>query len=195
MIDLAALKSRIPLAGTIAEYVRLERRGRTLWGCCPFHHEKTASFAVHENYYYCHSCHVKGDVIDFTAAINRVSKGRAIRLLAERAGMETGTAPARRESAYKRNLAAQAGFWWARRRGCAMGDLYAAFDRFMQDGTWASEFAAEIAGARVRVIDSISPELRGRIFLWMRTAADAREFAREAAWDREFEKVWMEISR
>ena len=98
MIDLAQLKSRVNLHATIAERVELTKKGHTWWGRCPFHDEKSASFAVHPEYFYCHGCHAKGDVIDFTALIENASKGRAIRILAERAGMDAGKAPAARES-------------------------------------------------------------------------------------------------
>ena len=195
MIDLAQLKSRVNLHATIAERVELTKKGHTWWGRCPFHDEKSASFAVHPEYFYCHGCHAKGDVIDFTALIENASKGRAIRILAERAGMDAGKAPAARESAYKRDLEAQAAFWWSRLKERAMKRLEFFCGQLSDVPYDAGFYMAAIAGARVRVIDSIGPELRGKLFLRMRTAADRREFNRDATWNREFEKVWMGLSK
>ena len=45
---LEELKSRNNLVQVIQKYIPLERKGRNYWGRCPFHHEKTPSFAVNE---------------------------------------------------------------------------------------------------------------------------------------------------
>ena len=53
------LRSRVPIEEVVAEYVPLKQKGRRLWGCCPFHSEKTASFSVdtETQFYYCFGCH------------------------------------------------------------------------------------------------------------------------------------------
>ena len=40
------LKQKNDIVEVIGSYIKLERRGYTYWACCPFHHEKTPSFAV-----------------------------------------------------------------------------------------------------------------------------------------------------
>ena len=40
------LKAKNDIVEVIGSYIKLERRGYTYWACCPFHHEKTPSFAV-----------------------------------------------------------------------------------------------------------------------------------------------------
>lgn len=182
MTDLQTLKSRANLADIIAEHVPLTRRGKTLWGRCPFHDERTASFAVHAEYWYCHGCHATGDVIDFTARIQRVSKGRAIRLLAERYGVDLGAPVSRAQGAYMRSLRDQAEFWWAGRRAAALAALEAACDRFWADQTPRNEAWAAAAGAYLRMLDGVDPAIRGRCWLTLRTAEDAmawREHQRE----------------
>lgn len=174
MIDLATLKQRAPLAETISGHVKLAKRGKTLWGQCPFHREKTASFAVHAEYFHCHGCHANGDVIDFTARIEGVSKGRAIRLLAERFGVPTGPRRSREEAAYMRNIRAQGEFWWDRRRATALRALESACARFFDDQTQRNESLADMAGKYLRIIDEIPPLGRGKIFLALRTAEDNR---------------------
>lgn len=74
----------------ISRYVHLERRGNTYWGCCPFHHEKDPSFAVHEDkqFYHCFGCKESGNVISFIEKIESVDFIDAVKLLAEEAKME-----------------------------------------------------------------------------------------------------------
>ena len=40
--------SRVDVVNVISRYIPLNKKGKTFWGCCPFHHEKTPSFAVNE---------------------------------------------------------------------------------------------------------------------------------------------------
>ena len=59
------LKRKSDIVDIASKYVRLEQRGGNFWGCCPFHHEKTASFCINSigQFYYCYGCHKSGDVI------------------------------------------------------------------------------------------------------------------------------------
>lgn len=78
------------IVGLINEYTQLEKRGNALWGCCPFHHEKTASFhiEVDKKFYYCFGCHAGGDIIKFYMEMEKVSYVDAITSLAKRFGIE-----------------------------------------------------------------------------------------------------------
>ena len=64
---LERLKFNNDIIATIGKYVTLNQKGKTHWGCCPFHSEKTPSFAVNglEQYYHCFGCGESGDVIRF----------------------------------------------------------------------------------------------------------------------------------
>jgi DNA primase len=89
--DLGALKARVDLVAIVRRHVDLKRRGRDgEWGRCPLHGEKTPSFKVgaSRQTYHCFGCGAKGDAIDFVAAIERVSKGEAIKRLREIVGDE-----------------------------------------------------------------------------------------------------------
>jgi DNA primase len=82
------IKSQIDIAAVIAERgIKLKRVGRTLFGLCPFHEEKTPSLAIssHRGLFHCFGCNVGGDVIGFVIRFDRVSFLAAVRLLAERA--------------------------------------------------------------------------------------------------------------
>lgn len=84
------LKSANDIVSVISKYVTLQKKGKTYWGCCPFHFEKTPSFAVNEieQYYHCFGCGESGDVIKFVEKIESLDFMGAINNLAEKAGME-----------------------------------------------------------------------------------------------------------
>ena len=84
------LKQKNDIVEVIGSYVKLERRGYTYWACCPFHHEKTPSFAVNasDGYYHCFGCGVSGDVIGFIKNYENVDFRQAVEILAARAGLE-----------------------------------------------------------------------------------------------------------
>lgn len=87
---LQELKTRCELAEVAAPYVNLKRSGRTLAGLCPFHGEKTPSFHVYpeDNHFYCFGCGAGGDVISFVMRAENLDYVEAVRLLAQRAGLD-----------------------------------------------------------------------------------------------------------
>lgn len=84
------LTARNPIEDVVGQYVTLRRSGSNLFGLCPFHGEKTASFSVSpdKGIYYCFGCHKGGGVINFQMEIEGLSYPDAVRALAKRAGME-----------------------------------------------------------------------------------------------------------
>lgn len=84
------LKQNSNIVSIVSRYVPLKQKGRSWWGCCPFHMEKTASFAVneYEKYFKCFGCGVGGDVISFVQKIESCDFYDACKLLAKEAGME-----------------------------------------------------------------------------------------------------------
>ncbi len=79
-----------PIEDVVGQYVNLRRSGANLFGLCPFHGEKTASFSVapDKGIYYCFGCHKGGGVINFQMEVEGMSYPDAVRALAKRAGME-----------------------------------------------------------------------------------------------------------
>ena len=73
----------------VQSYVPLKRRGNRYWGCCPFHHEKTASFSVvpDKGFFYCFGCHAGGNAFKFISLIENISYFDAIKLQAEKLGI------------------------------------------------------------------------------------------------------------
>lgn len=84
------LVARNPIEDVVGQYVSLKRSGANLFGLCPFHGEKTASFSVSpdKGIYYCFGCHKGGGAINFMMEIESLSYPDAVRALAKRAGMD-----------------------------------------------------------------------------------------------------------
>ncbi|MGI6274391.1 MAG: DNA primase [Acutalibacteraceae bacterium] len=84
------LKSRSDIVDIVSSYVNLKRRGKNMVGLCPFHNEKSPSFNVYtENgSFYCFGCGAGGDVITFIRKIENLDYIEAVKLLAQRAGLQ-----------------------------------------------------------------------------------------------------------
>ena len=84
------LIARNPIEDVVGQYVSLKRSGANMFGLCPFHGEKTASFSVapDKGIYYCFGCHKGGGAINFMMDVEGLSYPDAVRKLAQRVGME-----------------------------------------------------------------------------------------------------------
>ncbi len=84
------LVARNPIEDVVGRYVSLKRSGSNLFGLCPFHGEKTASFSVapDKGIYYCFGCHKGGGAVNFIMEVEGLSYPDAVRNLAQRCGME-----------------------------------------------------------------------------------------------------------
>lgn len=84
------LKMRVDISDIVSGYVNVKRRGRNVIGLCPFHNEKTPSFNVYPDSgsFYCFGCGVGGDVITFIRLIENLDYVEAVKLLAQKAGVE-----------------------------------------------------------------------------------------------------------
>lgn len=84
------LKAANPIAEVMGSYVTLKRTGRDYICLCPFHNEKTPSCHVHpdKEFFHCFGCGAGGDVITFTMKYNNLDYWEAVKLLADRGGVE-----------------------------------------------------------------------------------------------------------
>ena len=84
------LVARNPIEDVVGQYVSLKRSGSNLFGLCPFHGEKTASFSVSpdKGIYYCFGCHKGGGAVNFMMEVEGLSYPDAVRALAKRVGMQ-----------------------------------------------------------------------------------------------------------
>lgn len=87
---LEQLKQKNDIVSVVSRYVRLDKKGSRYWGCCPFHNEKTPSFAVmqEDGVFYCFGCKEHGDVISFVQKFESCEFMDAVKILAEQAHME-----------------------------------------------------------------------------------------------------------
>jgi DNA primase len=87
---IALVKERTDIVSLIGETVRLVRRGRSFTGLCPFHKEKSPSFHVNpeRGFFHCFGCKESGGAVDFVMKIEGRTFPEAVRLLAERTGIE-----------------------------------------------------------------------------------------------------------
>ena len=107
--DFDRVKDRIEIVTLVQESgIPLRKTGRTYVGLCPFHAEKTGSFHVdpERRTFHCFGCGEKGDVFDWLMKRENLDKAEALKVLAERAGVELSTRPRQENELEKRLLAA-----------------------------------------------------------------------------------------
>ena len=104
MTTIEEIKNRLNLLETIESYVpELKQAGQNWKACCPFHNERTPSFVVNPSRgtWHCFgACSSGGDVIEFVRRIEGLELRDAIKICAERAGIELKT-PSAKEKAKK----------------------------------------------------------------------------------------------
>lgn len=84
------VRAKNDIVDVISGYVRLQKKGSSYFGLCPFHNEKSPSFSVsrQKQMYYCFGCGAGGNVFTFLMEYENYSFLEALRFLADRAGVE-----------------------------------------------------------------------------------------------------------
>lgn len=84
------VRSRNDIVDVIGGYVRLQKKGSSYFGLCPFHNEKTGSFSVtpSKQMFYCFGCGAGGNVFTFLMKYENYTFGEAMQTLADRVGIE-----------------------------------------------------------------------------------------------------------
>lgn len=82
------LKQNISLVDIVSENVELRKTGSRFMGRCPFHGDRSPSFSVNRDFYYCFGCKETGDVIKFVTTLHGLSFEEACEDLAEKAGLK-----------------------------------------------------------------------------------------------------------
>lgn len=84
------VSERTDIYSVVSRYVTLKQKGGRYWGCCPFHSEKTPSFTISpdKGLFYCFGCHTGGNVFKFLSLIENISYFEAIKLQAQRLGID-----------------------------------------------------------------------------------------------------------
>ena len=89
MSQVEHVKSAADVVKIVGDYVKLRKAGANYVGLCPFHQEKTPSFAVHptKQIFHCFGCGVGGDVFKFVMLIENMTFPEALRRVAEKVGV------------------------------------------------------------------------------------------------------------
>ncbi|MBU3876319.1 DNA primase [Faecalicatena sp. AGMB00832] len=96
------------IVDVISGYVRLQKKGSSYFGLCPFHNEKSPSFSVSRSkqMYYCFGCGAGGNVFTFLMEYENFSFVEALKFLADRAGVELPEMEYSKEAKEKADLRA-----------------------------------------------------------------------------------------
>jgi DNA primase len=119
--EIAQVRAATDIVALISETVGLKRTGQRWTGLCPFHGEKTPSFSVNaeEGRYYCFGCRASGDQITWVREIHHLEFVEALRLLADRAGIElhddASAGPALKERREALDVMERAAAWYHQR--------------------------------------------------------------------------------
>jgi DNA primase len=83
------VKQQADIVRVVGEYVRLKKSGQNFTGLCPFHGEKSPSFAVHpvKQIFHCFGCGKGGDVFTFVMEMEKCPFPEAVRMVAEKCGI------------------------------------------------------------------------------------------------------------
>lgn len=100
------VRSRNDIVDVISGYVKLQRKGSSYFGLCPFHNEKSPSFSVSpsKQMYYCFGCGAGGNVFTFVMEYENYTFPEALKMLAERAGIALPEQEYSEEAKKKRDL-------------------------------------------------------------------------------------------
>lgn len=144
MSQVEEVRAATDIVKIVGDYVKLRKAGANLMGLCPFHQEKTPSFAVHpsKQIFHCFGCGVGGDVFKFVMLIDNLSFPEALERIAERVGVKlrqgaeagTDSRSQERSALYKIHQEA-AKFYAAQLTGTAEGRAARAYlaDRGLKD--------------------------------------------------------------
>ncbi len=145
MSQVDEVRAAADIVKVVGDYVKLRKAGANYMGLCPFHQEKSPSFAVHpaKQIFHCFGCGVGGDVFKFVMMMDSLTFPEALRRLAEKAGVrlsetfgdETYDANARVRAALYKMHEAAAKFFVSQLSGTAEGRLARAYleDRGLSD--------------------------------------------------------------
>src|SRR5215475_13329950 len=83
------VKNQADIVRVVGDYVRLKKSGQNFTGLCPFHGEKTPSFAVHpvKQIFHCFGCGKGGDVFSFVMEMEKCPFPEAVKIVAEKCGI------------------------------------------------------------------------------------------------------------
>jgi len=99
------IRQKTDIVDVISEKVSLSKKGKSYFGLCPFHNEKTPSFSVEpeRQIFNCFSCGEKGDVFSFKQKTENISFIEAVEDLAIKANIDLGVSTPKKENPFKKH--------------------------------------------------------------------------------------------
>lgn len=184
--SIARIKDLLPLPDLAGEYATLRKSGTESLMVCWWHKDSEPSCRVYQDHYFCFTCQAHGDVVDFYAKAESLSKGAAIRALALRTGVSLeGRPPTRRQKVYDREAREFAQQWRKQRAA----DLGLRLTLTIEGG--ASDEACEREGLRVQEVRS----LKGDALRMAALTASQQERNLWKTWKAECEEVaWWVVA-
>ncbi len=103
------IRMKNDIVDVVSGYVKLQKKGSSYFGLCPFHNEKSPSFSVSPNkqIYYCFGCGAGGNVISFVMQYENYTFQEAVKFLAQKAGIQLPEAEYSEETRKKENKRAK----------------------------------------------------------------------------------------
>lgn len=103
------IRSRSDIVDVISGYVKLQRKGSNYVGVCPFHNDRNPSMSVNQprQMYHCFSCGAGGDVFKFVMDYENLTFPEAMKVLADRAGVELPSQDYSKEARQQADLKVQ----------------------------------------------------------------------------------------
>jgi DNA primase len=194
MSQVEDVRAAADIVKVVGEYVQLRKAGANMMGLCPFHQEKTPSFAVHpgKQIFHCFGCGAGGDVFKFIMLIDNVTFPEALERLADKVGIRlTQTGPAGNDSRSQERTALYkiheiaAKFYAAQLTGTSEGRAAKAYllDRGLKDeviGRFLLGYAPRDGQALTRHLNSLgfSEDLLVKTGLVLRDGAGSHLFDR-----------------
>jgi len=166
---IAEVKARLDIVEVVGQYVPLQKAGRYYRALCPFHSERTPSFYVspeRQSWHCFGACNTGGDVFSFVMRKEGITFPEALRLLAQRAGVELPSRRPPQEEARRQRLyqAHEAAVEFYHR--LLMHDPAAAHARRYLEGRGIDQAAARrfLLGYSPQEWDALLRHLRGKGF-------------------------------
>ena len=103
------IRMKNDIVDVVSGYVKLQKKGSSYFGLCPFHNEKSPSFSVSpgKQIYYCFGCGAGGNVISFVMQYENYTFQEAVKFLAKKAGIQLPEAEYSEETRKKENKRAK----------------------------------------------------------------------------------------
>lgn len=187
---IARIRETVDLRDVAKSYLRLRKAGARMISLCPFHIEKSPSFVIYPQHYYCFGCAAKGSAIDFLMHMEQLPFKDAVNYLATRYNIPVEDHPDRPTRLQKQLARVEADtcqWWWEQKYTFLEAHISAAVEEH------DDEFA-EALGNILLHMRSLTPAQRYAIFARQITQKERDEYAEHVRYEQFFAQSWMGLA-